>query len=168
MSWVRCSGWSVWNPCVNVGVHWNETRQLLASVQTEWAVQALSCPHGVITVHLVQTEQAVQVQPHVLPVHGVHAVHWHVNSSAQAVWIVQLQLAVNAQPCVFSTQSSVTPPQLVMSWQPPGPSPTLIMRSLTRKRGTGPPSGAPNLRPSLTVVKPATLRHANRAGRKSA
>jgi hypothetical protein len=52
------------------------------------------------------------------------------------VWIVQLQFSVKAQPCVFSTQSSVTPPQLVMiSQMPPDPSPTLIIRSRTRKRG---------------------------------
>jgi hypothetical protein len=92
-------------------------------------------------------EQTVQppvhgVQPHVRPVQGVQMEHWQALNSWQKVWIVQLQLAVNAQPCVFSTHSSVTPPQLVMMWQPPPPpSPTLIIRSLTRKRDIAPPPG---------------------------
>jgi hypothetical protein len=78
--------------------------------------------------HWVQSEQPPQIM--VAP--GVHTPQ----EFTPHVWIVQLQFSVNAQPCVFSTQSSVTPPQLVMISQiPPDPSPTLIIRSRTRKRG---------------------------------
>jgi hypothetical protein len=96
------------------------------------------------TVTTLQWEQSVQPQPWVIPLEQTEqlpqmivapGVHTPQEFTPQ-VWIVQLQFSVNAQPCVFSTQSSVTPPQLVMNSQcPPGPSPTLIIRSRTRKRG---------------------------------
>ena len=82
-----------------VGVHWKVTPHRLPARQ-------MVCPHDAV--------QAEQVQPHVRCVHGEQPVQLHVNS-LQAVWMVQLQFAVNAQPCVFSTQSSVTPPHSVMS-----------------------------------------------------
>jgi len=68
--------------------------------------------------HTLRPVQPLQMQ--VRCVQGVHAVQWHVMSQTDAR--VQLQLFVNAQPMVFSTQSSVTPPHAVISRHGP-PSP---------------------------------------------
>jgi hypothetical protein len=63
-------------------------------------VQKLRKVHAHVCVHC---EQAVQppvhgVQPQVRSVQGVQMEHWQALNSRQNVWIVQLQLAVNAQP----------------------------------------------------------------------
>jgi hypothetical protein len=88
--------------------------------------------HAVHGEQAVQTEHAVHVHPQVTPLHGVHTPQ----EFAPHVWMVQSQACVKAQPWVFSTQSSVTSPQLVMSSQPPPlPPPILIKRSRTRNRG---------------------------------